>query len=335
MNKDSKSELWHYTTEEGLFGILKSQQLWATDYRYLNDSTELQYGRKGLQVELFQYIYAFIEDESKKNHLLKDFVDKNGGIKIIATNEAKDTIDIIWGGAMEMEPSLTPCILSFCFSKENNDNEGLLSQWRGYGRDGGYALIFNFIKTLEFFDQEINAFKHSFGGHGDVCYDPHSLTNDTQLFKHRDQLIDFARKLFYSRVYKTPTPYPGAEIPKALVHCLSRFKHHGFREEGEYRCFMFAYADPKSAQKVYDKHDPNDQRPFKEIHFRIGSNGIDRKPYIKLFEGIGNLPIDRIVVGPHRDKEKRAEFVRIYLKNRGLNHIKVYSSDIPYLGAHV
>jgi hypothetical protein len=34
--------LFHYTTESGLYGILRSQQLWATHYAYMNDSEELR-----------------------------------------------------------------------------------------------------------------------------------------------------------------------------------------------------------------------------------------------------------------------------------------------------
>jgi hypothetical protein len=34
------SSVFHYTDAAGLLGILSSETLFATDYRYLNDSTE-------------------------------------------------------------------------------------------------------------------------------------------------------------------------------------------------------------------------------------------------------------------------------------------------------
>ena len=34
-------KLYHYTTWEGLLGILQTQTLWATHYRFLNDYSEL------------------------------------------------------------------------------------------------------------------------------------------------------------------------------------------------------------------------------------------------------------------------------------------------------
>jgi len=34
--------LYHYTTQEGLLGILEKASIWATHYRYLNDASEGQ-----------------------------------------------------------------------------------------------------------------------------------------------------------------------------------------------------------------------------------------------------------------------------------------------------
>ena|ERR1700732_3664945 len=36
--------LYHYTNTVGLQGILKSRSLWASDYRFLNDTREFHYG---------------------------------------------------------------------------------------------------------------------------------------------------------------------------------------------------------------------------------------------------------------------------------------------------
>ncbi len=35
------SQLFHYTDQSGLLGIIKSGQLWATKIQYMNDTTEL------------------------------------------------------------------------------------------------------------------------------------------------------------------------------------------------------------------------------------------------------------------------------------------------------
>jgi hypothetical protein len=57
-------------------------------------------------------------------------------------------------------------------------------------------------------------------------------------------------------------------------------------------------------------------------------------PYVNLFEGItqpgNNLPIKRIIVGPHPDKERRKLAVEKLLKQNGIN-ADVSMSAIPYL----
>src|SRR5687767_5789612 len=40
-NNSPPESLWHYTSLSGLLAILKDQNIWATDIRYLNDSSEL------------------------------------------------------------------------------------------------------------------------------------------------------------------------------------------------------------------------------------------------------------------------------------------------------
>ena len=37
--------LYHYTNVKGLMGILDSQCLWATDFRYTNDLSEIRYAK--------------------------------------------------------------------------------------------------------------------------------------------------------------------------------------------------------------------------------------------------------------------------------------------------
>ena len=38
--------LYHYTNYEGLKGILSDQRLWFTDYKHLNDTSEIKYSKR-------------------------------------------------------------------------------------------------------------------------------------------------------------------------------------------------------------------------------------------------------------------------------------------------
>ena len=41
---NNQCTIYHYTNYEGLCGILKNRKLWYTNYRYLNDKSEIQFG---------------------------------------------------------------------------------------------------------------------------------------------------------------------------------------------------------------------------------------------------------------------------------------------------
>ena len=36
--------LYHYTNTDGFLGIIKNNQIWATDYKFLKDPSEHSYG---------------------------------------------------------------------------------------------------------------------------------------------------------------------------------------------------------------------------------------------------------------------------------------------------
>jgi len=43
LQTDVPELLFHYTTAAGMRGILDSSRLWATNYRFLNDTSEVAY----------------------------------------------------------------------------------------------------------------------------------------------------------------------------------------------------------------------------------------------------------------------------------------------------
>jgi hypothetical protein len=107
------SNLWHYTNQNGLVGILESAQLWATGVRFLNDDQEFTYA-KGLALEELD---ARMQAETGKLHQY---------IKVVLAT--LDTVDA------------DPSVGAFAFSEVEDD----LGQWRGYGTGGGaYALVFD------------------------------------------------------------------------------------------------------------------------------------------------------------------------------------------------
>ncbi len=106
--------LFHYTTGAGMRGILDSSRLWGTNYRYLNDASEIGYG-----VSLFEEL---INDRlvNAKDDVLTEFLGRS-----LQTANAFD--------------GMFDCYIA-CFCQRDD----LLTQWRAYaGSGGGYALGFS------------------------------------------------------------------------------------------------------------------------------------------------------------------------------------------------
>lgn len=101
--------LYHYTTPEGLLGILTENKLWATDIFYLNDSSEFIYGK--------ELILRYLRNPYRKLPRVAQLF--------------KDVESML----EDVESFLRFYVLSFC------KNGNLLSQWRSYGDSrAGYSI---------------------------------------------------------------------------------------------------------------------------------------------------------------------------------------------------
>ena len=106
------SVIYHYTNAAGLQGIVASGQLWATDYRFLNDSSEFRDGISLLGQELALQ-RSIIESYFDSWPLIEDLIRYAG------------------------QDNYTAMVFSL-----TTDGD-LLSQWRGYNNGKGFAIGFN------------------------------------------------------------------------------------------------------------------------------------------------------------------------------------------------
>lgn len=108
-----KGMLYHYTTLNGLLGIVRCGALWASDIRYMNDSAELRHAADLIHLEVQKRIAV----KPEKTDLLNQFVD--------------------W-----VSHRITNGHMLFAASFRSQGN--LLSQWRGYSTHGkGVSLGFS------------------------------------------------------------------------------------------------------------------------------------------------------------------------------------------------
>lgn len=123
--------LWHYTDAGGLRGIVTSDRLWASNTRYLNDSTEIHYGVQRAMEALRAYDRAGCEPATRR------FMDGLGDPdKAVVRAFLDRTLDVF--------------VVCFCSSAD------VLSQWRAYageGSAGGYAIGFEPAGALQAWPQ--------------------------------------------------------------------------------------------------------------------------------------------------------------------------------------
>lgn len=111
--------VYHYTSAEGLYGILESNAVWAADCRFLNDTSESQVG-----VAKARDISRSRRFSTRDQHLVSFY-------RQLSTFMRRES----------PEPN-------FIFSLSERDDD--LTQWRTYANDGlGFTIGFSSEKLLE------------------------------------------------------------------------------------------------------------------------------------------------------------------------------------------
>lgn len=324
--------VYHYTNHFGLSGILESQTLYATHYRHLNDTTEIEHMRVFL-VQKFQHFIKEFHKEALHHPSNRQKVASAGGEHIIAFREAEKIIEILYritfGGVHFDKQFADPYITSFCSHVDDEDYEkenGLLSQWRSYAGDEGYAIVFNTEELCRFIDRESDYYS-LLATFGDVVYEG----DDEEFDREFRDLFEGLEKI-YENLFSEDEPKI-AEVFGPFVNSVSRFKHQAFREEREVRIIISPNTKEfddyiKSADPTYvppDKH-------YKEI-FTREKNGITI-PTIRLFDypKDDKLPITKIIVGPHRNQVKNLQIAKELVEQIEMD-VEVYASETPYTGA--
>jgi Protein of unknown function (DUF2971) len=204
-----KERLYHYTTFTGLVGIVKSQVLWASDIRYMNDSAELKHSADLIRMEIIQRIAA----GHAKPNLLNQFLE--------------------W-----VTHRITNGHMLFAASFRSNGN--LLSQWRGYSKLGkGVSLGFNPAYILKC------AREQSFQI-GKCIY---NSADQRRLIKQVVDAVEALAKEHHDNkdapeTYTLQSYYDVFEkIESDLLRIAAILKHPSFQEEEEWRVVSAALTD--------------------------------------------------------------------------------------------
>lgn len=164
---EAYEKIYHYTTWDGLLGILTTQSLWATHFKFLNDYSEIVLFRDKLVSLLLPYVSDVYKNFIKKNPSVKQRIDRVGGLGHVIKHDTEAFVDAQYHALGE-----EIYILSFCGQHKDPriNSNGLLSQWRGYGSGGGFALEFDTKKLEGLLDIEGSSYEYSTAHFSDLIY---------------------------------------------------------------------------------------------------------------------------------------------------------------------
>jgi hypothetical protein len=320
------TQLYHYTTAAGLRGIVESQQLRATNISYLNDAEEQTgfFDRRLSRLLEIPIRSAITEHAGTASG--RSIIEQQGGIEQTVAELTSALFTEIRSSSLKHN---TPYTTSFCSAlhKQTND-DGLLSQWRGYGLDGGYAIVFETQRLEQFWLEEGKGFHYQYAIFGDVEYYDQDTIEKAAYLETLEWEVIVQNSIHGFTLTQNPAKFNPLHEAIVALSCLH--KHSGFREEAEIRIVVV----PTSNELYEEERKNGDKRNVKPVLFEM-KNGV-LVPYILLFGHLLNgnkakLPISKVIVGPHPDKLKRQKAVKLLLEQHGIR-AEVTVSDIPYLG---
>ena len=216
-------------------------------------------------------------------------------------------------GAGDRRKFFEPYIIAF--SRHDDDYEranGLLSQWRAYGGAGGYALVFDTKGLVDIFKSDTDAHYYVSGLFGDVVYDGDDKKFEAEFEGAPDAIWrDFQQVILQQQG-------PTFETLSRFMGAACRFKHRAFREENEVRAILA----PMSIQDISDfrRDHPKLYEDWGERHRKVPQFKSGMTPYLSISGGAGSkLPIKRIIVGPHIEKELRKARLDRFLELTGVS----------------
>lgn len=285
--------LHHYTDANGVYGILTRNCLWASAAQFSNDKSEIDYSIK-LAVEIIEELWG------TKNHL-----SKWEQILLQHLREILDTPLHTFG---------QPFMISFC---EDGD---LLSQWRGYGREGGFSLAFSPICT----DQTLDRL---------LCEEGFRTVVRKVMYKPDEQRNRLRFILERLRTLVNSIPFPpdskeggAAHLELSLILVLEitdwvcTVKHRAFEEEREWRIITFP-----NDQRLVGVGPPN----YKGVLVRPTSRVLLPYMVLKPKPPYKTLPLVEIRCGPGQFQEQSGRALEILLHKHGFENVAVTSSRVP------
>ena len=151
---EEHEEVMHYTSASGLYGIVMSKTLWASHTSFLNDMEEV--------VGFFDRVLPEILRPKVEEYFkgVENLSELTRAGCLLGENVGTYFLKRIVDKCKEAEfRAQDHYVASFCTAGDSwISQHGLLSQWRGYGLDGGYAIVFDSAGLKSLLTEEATAY---------------------------------------------------------------------------------------------------------------------------------------------------------------------------------
>lgn len=288
------NKLYHYTSLNGVLGILRSRGIWATHASYLNDASEFFHG---LQFAKRIAGGIFMQDD-----YLAAF-----GWAVRHALEALSANDLY--------------VASF------SEKADLLSQWRGYCPSGaGLCLGFDVDHLMSFCQLKGYTLEQCIYKHSDQinkvellvnkCFDqfpkPCLTRGDYEKLDSKERVnADFDYRFQISEgAEKTQADAAVEWLCVEISKLAPLFKNEGFYEEAEWRIVA--------------------KEPKEDVHFRANSSYL--APYVELqiLSSAAEHALHEVIIGPNPNQHRCESSVKLLLASHGLRKVKVVMSSLPF-----
>ena len=324
-------ELFHYTSLDSLKGILESNTLWATHANHLNDSSEMKLLFPKIAAEFAVILEQDFDVGPGRQPEMQQEAEKYGGVETIAKQDGIMIVNVMESlmfGDDTRNGMGIPFVTSFATHKEKYERQnGMLSQWRGYGSDEAVALVFDTAELESLLTSECHLFEYACCVVADAVYYKEHLDLQRVFQKLFETMKGVSGDIVHGyQDSEKSIETLGKLIPEFLI-AAGRLKHQAFHEEQECRIIVGVLHESHAGRAAELGH----TKSLKTIRHRPGSFG--SIPYIQLFEDLGEaLPINKILIGPSNNQAANLKSVQELVNRLARGRaIELTESEIPYV----
>lgn len=291
--------LYHYTSADGLKSIIENKTIRFSDYRFLNDIDEIEYGKK-----VFRQVLDELKTEAPQYSpyvsLWKKELENTEQGKLSYLKPISITGDEAIKCLHCISENLHYYLLSLTTLGDNKD------MWNMYsGNNPGYRIKINGNELMKYFYSIRDSFMHKGFIFSSEHRMPISYGNDGNAFIKTSLMLEFS------------SGNPSITQSGSIFKYLAFVKDEAFRSENEYRlgfCFV----------EEMDNSEINSENAKKVF---VNKNGIIY-PYMEFQKYPFDKIVEEIMISPYNKSELAEIGLKEFLRANKLENVKIKRSEI-------